>query len=285
MAGSAYWDGHIRLSLITFPVRLYPAITDTEKIMLHKIQRSTGKRIHYQNITDEQKVIPPKDIVKGYEYEKGQYVPIEDAELKKLQAQSEHTIDIVQFADIHDIDPIYFDRPFFVVPADKIAHEAFITVRDALRESKKIALGQITMAQRERIAAIKPCGKGLILETLRYNREIRQQSQYFDEIPESKKISKEQIDLAEELIKRKTKAFDPAAFKDTYQEGLREIIDAKLHDRKPNLIAVKETPGKVINIMDALKRSLGTTEGSGKAKSKKAARKAAHKPAKRKKTG
>jgi len=281
MAGRAYWDGHIRLSLISFPVRLYPAITDTEKIMLHKIQRSTGKRIHYQNVTDEQKVVPPKDIVKGYEYEKGQYVPVEDAELKALQAQSEHTIDLVQFTDMHDIDPIYFDRPFFVTPEGKLAEEAFITLRDALRESKKIALGQITIAQRERIAAIKPCGKGLILETLRYNREIRRQSEYFDDIPENKKISREQIELAEQLIKKKTKAFDPSTFKDTYQEGLQEIIDAKLHDRKPKIISPAKQTGKVINIMDALKRSLGE---KAKPPKKTAAKKKAA-PRKKKKAG
>ncbi len=280
MAGRAYWDGHVRLSLITFPVRLYPAITDAEKIMLHKIRRSTGERIHYQNITDDQKVVPPKDIVKGYEYEKGQYVPIEDDELKALQAQSEHTIDLVQFADLDDIDPIYFDRPYFMAPEGKVAQEAFITIRDALRASKKVALGQITMAQRERIAAIKPCGKGMILETLRYNREIRKQSEYFDDIPDAKKVSKEQVELAEELIKKKSGAFDPASFKDSYQEGLLEIVNAKLHDRKPKLKAPAREPGKVINIMDALKRSLG--EDSARKPPKKASKKSTAKPIKKK---
>lgn len=280
MAGRAYWDGHVRLSLITFPVRLYPAITAAEKIMLHKIRRSTGERIHYQNITEDQKVVPPKDIVKGYEYEKGQYVPIEDDELKALQAQSEHTIDLVQFADLDDIDPIYFDRPYFMAPEGKVAQEAFITIRDALRSSKKIALGQITMAQRERIAAIKPCGKGMVLETLRYNREIRKQSEFFDDIPDTKKVSKEQVELAEALIEKKSGPFDPSSFKDTYQEGLLEIVNAKLQDRKPNLKAPPKEPGKVINIMDALKRSLG--EDAPKKTAKKASKKSTAKPAKKK---
>jgi DNA end-binding protein Ku len=264
MAQRAYWNGYIRLSLVTFPVRLHAAVTDTEKIKLHKIERSTGRRIHYQNTADNEPV-EPDDIVKGYEYEKGQYIPIEDEELKKLRIESKHMIDLVQFTDMHDIDPIYFDKPYFIAPDGPVADEAFVTLRDSLREAKKVALGQITLAGKERIAAIRPCGKGLILETLRYANEVRRAGEAFREIPDKVPVSQEQVDLAAELIKRKTARFDPTAFKDKYQEGLLEIINAKLHHRRPDLGPIERQPAKVVNIMDALKRSLAQSGGGKKA--------------------
>jgi DNA end-binding protein Ku len=262
MAQRAYWNGHIRLSLVTFPVRLHAAVTDTEKIRLHKIERSTGRRIHYQNATDDQHRVEPDDIVKGYEYEKNQYVPIEDDELKKLRVESKHMIDLVQFTDMHDIDAIYFEKPYYIVPDGPIADEAFVTLRDSLRAAKKVALGQITLSGKERIGCIRPCGKGLVLETLRYANEVREAADIFREIPDKIDVDPEQIELAAELIDRKTKAFDPRSFKDHYQEGLLEIINAKLHHRKPDFGPVERKPAKVVNIMDALKRSLKESGGT-----------------------
>ena len=264
MAQRAYWNGHIRLSLVTFPVRLHAAVTDTEKIKLHKIERSTGRRIHYQNATEDQERVEPVDIVKGYEYEKGQYIPIEDDEIKKLRVESKHMIDLVQFTDVTDIDPIYFEKPYYIVPDGPVADEAFVTLRDSLRAAKKVALGQITLAGKERIACIRPCGKGLVLETLRYSNEVRRAGDIFRDVPDHVPVSKEQIELAAELIERKTAAFDPTAFKDHYQEGLLEIINAKLHHRRPDLGPVERQPAKVVNIMDALKRSLAQSGGSAK---------------------
>lgn len=289
MAQRAYWNGHIRLSLVTFPVRLHAAVTDTEKIRLHKIERSTGRRIHYQNATEDQERVEPADIVKGYEYEKGQYVPIEDEELKKLRVESKHMIDLVQFTDMHDIDAIYFEKPYYIVPDGPVANEAFVTLRDSLRASKKVALGQITLAGKERISCIRPCGKGLVLETLRYANEVRRAADIFSDIPDDVDVSRDQIDLAAELITRKTAPFDPTAFKDHYQEGLLEIINAKLHHRRPDLGPVERQPAKVVNIMDALKRSLAESGGGGSEKSKRAPRAKRHSaphPSKRKhKTG
>ncbi|HYD18413.1 MAG TPA: Ku protein [Patescibacteria group bacterium] len=283
MAARAFWNGHIRLSLVTFPVRLYPAVTETEKIRLHKIERKTGKRIHYKNATEGEDIVEAADIVKGYEYEKGQYIQIEDEELKKLRVQSKHMIDLVQFTDIHDIDPIYFDKPYFLVPDGRVAEEAFVTLRDSLKKSKKVALGQVTIAGKERIAAIKPCGKGLVLETLRYAGEVQKASEYFRDIPDKSAADEEQVELAEQLIDRKTAPFDPSSFKDSYQQGLLEIINAKLHHRKPKLGPEPVKPGKVINIMDALKKSLAESGGKGKtsAKADKPAAKK-HAPAKKK---
>lgn len=267
MPQHAYWTGHIRLSLVTFPVRLYPAVSASEKIRLHKYDRETGQRIHYQNINEDGEVVDPEDIVKGYEYEKGSFIPIEDLELDKLRLESKHTIDLVQFCDLSSIDPIYYDNPYYVAPDGDIAHEAYLTLREALRRAKKVALGQVILHNKERIVAIKPCGKGLVMETLRYNYEVRKAEDYFEGIERNADIDKDQLDLAQELIERKTAEFDPRQFKDLYQEGLKEIINAKLENRPANVKEEKPMPGKVINIMDALRKSLEQS-GASKAKNK-----------------
>lgn len=276
MAGRSIWNGHIRLSLVTFPVHLFAATTESEKVRLNKVDRKSGKRIHYQNITDEKKVVDPDDIAKGYEYEKGHYVLIENEELEAVKAESTHMIDLVQFTEAKDIDPIYFDKPYFLAPDGKVAAEAFVTLRDALKQSGKAAVGQITMSGKERIAVIKPCGRGLVLETLRYAYEVRRASSYFEDIPEKVKVSKDQVDLATELIKKKTADFDPREFKDRYQEGLLEIIEAKMHNKKITRAPKGKATTNVVNIMDALKKSLAQTSG-GKSKSKPVKKKAAAK--------
>lgn len=267
MAERAYWKGHIRLSLVTFPVTLHAGVTNTQKIQLHKVNRSSGERVHYQDVSgaDREKV-EKQDIVKGYEYEDGQYIQIEDKELEKLKAESRHTIDLVQFCDMKDIDPVYYERPYFLVPDGELAQEAYVTLRDALRDTHKVALGQITLAGRERIAAIKACGDGLLLETMRYSDEIREASKYFDEVSDKIKVDKDQLQLAEQLIEAKSAKFDPKAFKDRYQAGLMEIIQAKLAHKPVKLDQGEKKPAKVVNIMDALKRSLAETQGKAPAK-------------------
>jgi DNA end-binding protein Ku len=280
MPQHAYWKGHIRLSLVTFPVRLYPAVSESEKISLHQYDRESGQRIHYQKVNEDGDVVDADDIVKGYEYEKGAFVPIENDEIEKLRMESKHTIDLVQFTDAHAIDAIYYDKPYYIAPENDLAQEAYITVRDALKKSKKIALGQVVIANRERIVAMKACGKGLILETLRYNYEVRKAEEYFDDIKPGSEAEDDQIDLALELIQRKSGPFDPKNFKDLYQEGLKEIIQAKLEKRAPRIEEDAPPPGKVINIMDALRKSLEQSKG-GKAVSKKSTPKKA--PAKAKK--
>lgn len=293
MPARAYWDGHIRLSLVTFPVRLFAAVTDSEKIKLHKIDRKSGKRVHYKNSTEDKSEVEASDIVKGYEYEKGHYIEIEDKELQKLKVESKHTIELVQFVDSKEIDAIYFDNPYYVVPNGKVAQEAYVTVRESLRAEKKVALGQITIAGKERIAAIKPCGKGLILETLRYANEVRTANEIFEDIPENVALPKDQIELAAMLIKSKAGHFDPSSFKDSYQVGLMEIINAKLDHRAPSLPEAGKEPGNVVNIMDALKRSLAQSDKSDdtdkkpvkekKAAAKKTSAKETAKPAAKKK--
>jgi DNA end-binding protein Ku len=272
MVQHAYWTGHIRLSLVTFPVRLYNAVTETRKIRLHKYDRASQQRIHYQNVNEEGEVVEPEDIVKGYEYEKGNFVPVEDKELEKLRIESRHTIDLVQFSSLNSIDPIYFDSPYFIAPEGEIAVEAYLTLRDALRKTEKVALGQIVLANRERIVAIQPYSKGMIMETLRYNYEVRKAHEYFSDIKDIS-IDKEQLGLAEQLIKNKTKSFDPQKFTDKYQEGLQEIINAKIEHRRPDLGKESPAPGKVVNIMDALRKSLGQSGQKKKSAPKKSRRK------------
>ncbi len=263
MPRHAYWTGHVRLSLVTFPVRLYPATAAGEKISLHKYDRESGQRIHYLNVNEDGEVVDPDDIVKGYEYEKGSFVPIEDKELEKLKIESKHTIDLVQFVDISSIDPIYFDSPYFLAPDGNLGQEAYLTIREALKKSKKVAIGQVVLNNKERIVAIKPCGKGLILETLRYNYEVRSAEDYFDGI-KSASVDEDQLELALELAKRKTGPFDPKKFKDIYQEGLKEIIAAKLEKRPVKFKDDRPAAGKVINIMDALRKSLEQSGASAK---------------------
>lgn len=271
MALRAYWTGHIRLSLVTFPVRLYAAVTETEKVRLHKYDRESGDRIHYQNVNAEGEVVDADDIIRGYEYEKGSFIPIEDEELESLRQDSKHTIELVQFADQTSINAIYYEKPYFIAPDGPIAHEAYLTLREALHGAQKVALGQIILNNRERIVAIKPCGKGLIMETLRYNYEVRSTEEYFEGIDAKTKINKEQLDLAKQLIESKSADFDPTKFKDRYQEGLLEIINAKVEHRVPSLNEEKAPSGKVINIMDALRQSLNQSKKEKPAPKKKAA--------------
>jgi DNA end-binding protein Ku len=220
--------------------------------------------------------VEPDDTVKGYEYEKGAFIPIEDEDIEHLRQESKHTIDLVQFADLSSVDPIYFDRPFYVAPDNEMAGEAYVTVRDALRKSGKVAIGQVVIANRERIVALRPCGKGLLLETLRYNYEVREAEQYFLDLNDQIKPGSDQLDLARELIDRKSADFEPKAFKDLYQEGLKEIIQARLEKRASHVKGETKASGRVINIMDALRRSLEQVEEKPR-RSRKPAHKSARK--------
>lgn len=261
MAPRAYWKGHIRLSLVSFPVRLYAAVMQSETISLHQYDKETGDRIHYQKVNDEGDEVPDEDIVKGYEYEKGSYVPIDDEDMEKLRLESKHTIDLVQFVDIDDVDPIYFDKSYYIAPEGAIAEEAFLTIREALKSTKKAAIGQVILSRKERIVSIRPCGNGLVMDTLRYSYEVREAEQYFEDIPAKADINKDQLELAKQLIEQKSKAFDPKAFKDHYQEGLLEIIEAKLKGKKIKGTGKRARPENVINIVDALKKSLEQSGG------------------------
>lgn len=249
-----YWTGQIRLSLVSIPVEIFPAVNNYTTIPLHEIYRKTGERVHHQNIAGS-KVIQRKDIVKGFEYKKGEYVELDPEEIKKLKIPSSDVLEIIQFVDISEIDALYFERPYFVVPKNDSAEKAFAIIRESLRKTSKLGLGQLVIGGRERLCALKPYGRGMMLEVIRYEEEVRRADIYFAEIDEVK-IDKDELKLAESLIKQKTAKFNPAKFHDHYNEALQELIDSKLHKTKPRKVQEKKPQEKVVNLLDALKKSL-----------------------------
>jgi DNA end-binding protein Ku len=281
MAARAYWSGHLRVSLVSFAVKLFPAFTDARQIAFHQIDKKSGQRVRQQLVVPDVGPVDRADIVKGYEYQKGHYIEIDPEELNTLRLPSRKTIDIAQFVGIDEIDPIYYDRPYYLVPDDKMALPAFATVRDAMRASRTAAIGEIVFSGKEHLAAIRACGKGMVLDTLRYADEVRRAAPYFDEI-DPVEIDDDQLDMATMLIKKKTAPLDMSKFNDSYETAVKELVEAKLHDRKLPVEADDEPRGKVINLMDALKKSLGADEPA-KAPSKAAKAKPA--PAKRAASG
>jgi DNA end-binding protein Ku len=247
------------MSLVSVGVRLHAATTSSRGLSLHLIHRPTGERVRYQPVVPDVGPVPKEEIVKGYEYERGQHVTLEDSELDQLKLDSKHTITLVRFVDSGAIDPIYFDRPYFVAPDTELSEEPFIVLRDALRATGKTALGQVTLSGKEHIAAIRPCGRGLILETLRYADEVRRAHAFFDEIPDLR-ADDEQIDLARALIDKKTGSFDPSEFENRQQQMLKELIESKIKRRPLPAKGEKRTTAKVINLMDALRRSVEEAE-------------------------
>jgi DNA end-binding protein Ku len=287
MAPRAYWSGRIRLALVSIPVDIVAATKSSSRISFHQIHEPSGKRIRYEKVVPGIGPVDTDEIVKGYEVEKGKYVLLTDEEIADVKLEAKKSIDLVQFVDADAIDPIYFERPFYVLPSaeDEDAEEAYIVLRDALKKTKKVGLGQIVVRGEGSIVAIKPCGKGLLMETLRYADEVKKADGTFDAVP-AKKVDADLVELAEELIDKKSGEFHPERFKDSYTLALRELIKAKQEKRKPR--EIEETPpvSNVINLMDALKRSVrgGGEASRGSNDNAKSARKtsSAHKTSGRK---
>jgi DNA end-binding protein Ku len=272
MAPRAFWTGHLRLSLVNIPVKLYPATTSERAIAFHQIHEPSGKRIRYQKIAPGVGPVENEEITKGYEYEKGKYVLIDQQEIDDLKLESKQTIELVRFVDEDAIDVRYFETPYYLLPDGDMADEGYVIVQKALKDAGKIGVGQFILRGRGNIVAIKPFGKGLMLEVLRHANEIRAAEPLFKEIDEVK-VDKEALDLAKELIKRKTGKFEPEQFKDEYSEAVWELINAKLEDRAPEIVTELPGTAKVINIMDALKKSV--QQGKGAASGKTAAKRGA----------
>ncbi|XSG81678.1 MAG: Ku protein [Methyloligella sp. ZOD6] len=258
-----YWTGQLRLSLVTIPVRLYSATSSERRIALHQIHEPSGKRIRYQKVAPGIGPVDTDEIIKGFEYEKGKYVLLEPEEIDDLKLESKQTIELVRFVDQADIDPRYFEKPYYVLPDGENADEGYAVIQKALTAAKKVGLGQVVMRGKSSLVAIKSCGKGLLLEMLRQADEVRSADQFFDEIPDVK-IDKEALELGEELIKRKSGPFEPEKFKDDYTEAMWELINAKIEHREPDVVTEAPQTGKVINIMDALKKSVRNQDGQKK---------------------
>ena len=293
MASRAYWKGHLRLSLVTIGIELHSAIKSSANIPLHQIHKPSGKRIRYQKVAPGVGEVDTADIIKGYEIEKNEYVTLDDDELDAIKLESKRTIDLVQFVDHTEIDPRYFEKPYYVIPAeDDVAHEGFAVIREALRKADKVGLGQMATRGKDQMCAVRPCGDGILLETLRYEREVKDSDEVFSTIGKTK-VGKEMLDLAGELIDRKTAKFDPEKFKSHYLGALKDLIDEKRKKGKVTAATDEELEGEgsnVIDLMEALRKSVAKRGGATKShtaarstRRKPAARKAAKKaPAKRK---
>ncbi len=284
MAARPYWKGQIRLALVSIPVEIYSATKSGATIAFNQIHEPTGKRIKYEKVVPGIGPVDADEIVKGYQYEKGSYVLLDDEELEAVKLESKKTLELTQFVDSHEIDPLYYEKPYYVVPADDLAEEAFVVLREALRDTKKVGLGQLAMRGREYIVSLKPCGRGILMETLRYADEVNKAQGYFRDIDDIKP-DPELLDLAETLIEKKTSKFDPEKFHDRYIDALHELIEKK---RKGKTITAEEedTPARgsnVIDLMAALKKSIERPgSAGGDDKPKKAAAKTGSKPAAKK---
>jgi DNA end-binding protein Ku len=274
-----YWSGQFQISLVSFGVSLYVATESKSQISFHQISRSTGERVRHQKVlqsavdsgSDEAGSVVEKDeIVKGYEYSKGRYVIIEPNELDNLRVPSKHVIEVSQFVDENELNPQYVEKPYFVVPENDAQAEAFAVVRQALVNTGKIAIGKIAFSGRENILAVTPAadGRGMMAYTLRYQNELRDQKDYFRDIKETQ-INADSLELAETLIAKRAGKFDLSKFEDGYEIAVKELVDAKInHLPVPKDETRKASSGKVINLMDALRKSLGASTSSSKSAKK-----------------
>ncbi len=277
MAIRPYWTGQIQISLVQFGVKLFVATEAKSEIRFHQISRSTGERVRHQKVlasavdngaaSDDAgpaAVVEKDEIVKGYEYRKGEYVTIEPKELDQLRVPSKHTMEITQFVDAADVDPEFYEKPYFVIPENDAQAQAFAVVRQALKETKKIALTKIAFAGREHVVALSPTQDdtlgGMMAYTMRYAQELRDPKEYFRDVKQPA-VDEDSLDLAKQLIKRKAAKFDPTKFVDGYEVALKELVEAKIqHAPIPQDEAPAPKPNNVINLMDALRKSVGSVK-------------------------
>jgi DNA end-binding protein Ku len=256
MAPRANWKGFLRLSLVTCPVALYPATSDTEKVSFNQINRKTGHRIKYAKVdADTGEEVASDDIMKGYKVDTDTYIEVTKEELEDLALESTHTIEIDEFVPRSDIDSRYLIRPYYLVPDGKVGHDAFAVIRETIRSMDKVAIGRVVLTNREHIIALEPMGKGLMGTLLRYPYEVRSEEDYFDDIQDVK-VTKDMLDLAQHIVERKSASFEPAKFEDHYESALVDLINQKRSGMATAAKAAPKSGGNVINLMDALKRSL-----------------------------
>lgn len=274
-----YWKGYLRLSLVSIAVELYTAVQSGHRPSMHQIHRPTGKRIRYEKSVPGVGPVDTDEIARGVEVGDETYVIIEPEEIEELKVPSKHTLDLVQFVDEGEIDPRYFDRPYYLAPGSDLSSEGFAVMRAALRGEGKAAIGQLSMRGHEYLVAVRPLGRGMLLETLRYADEVRKPDTLFDDIPDDDGLDGEMTELARRLIRDRAAPFDPSAFHDTYADALRDLIEAKRGKRK--LVHVEEgeprKSAEVVDLMAALKKSVEGGRGDVKkapgAKKKRATRK------------
>jgi DNA end-binding protein Ku len=255
-SGRAYWQGFLRLSLVSIAVEVFNAEDKRSEISFNQIHKPTGKRIHYTKTIEGGGEVDPDDIASGYAIDKDVYIIMEPEEIDAVRLESKKTIELSQFVDLSDVDPRYFEQPYYIVPTDEYATEGYLVIREALRKTGKMGVGQLTASGREHLIGVSPLENGLMLSRLRYANEIKSSSQFFKELPKMR-LDHEMVDLATELIDKKAVRFNPEEFKDHYAAELKQLIEQKA---KGHTIVAEPEPeperGKVVNLMDALRSSL-----------------------------
>ena len=284
MAPRPTWKGYLKLSLVSCAVAMYTATSTSSRIRLNIINRETGNRIRNQAIDSETgDVVENENKVKGYEVDDGRYVLLEDEELDEVALESTHTINIESFVPRSEVDEIYLDESFYIVPNDEVAYEAFAVIREAMKKKDMVGLGRVVMHRRERLLMLQPRGKGITATALRYKPEVRKEDAYFDEIPATK-VPSDMLQLAEHILEQKKGHFDPSKFEDRYEDALTALIKAKRAGKEPPTSPAPK-PSNVINLMDALRRSVkGDKYGGTATTAKSSGRAAAKKSTTKKKT-
>jgi DNA end-binding protein Ku len=261
MAPRANWKGFLRLSLVTCPVALYPATSESEKVSFNQLNRKTGHRIKYAKVdADTGEEVANEDIVKGYMLDKDQFIEVSTEELEELALESTRTIDIDEFVDRDEIDPRYLIRPYYLRPDGKVGHDAFAVIRETIRDMNKVAIGRVVLTNREHIIALEPLDKGLMGTLLRYPYEVRAADEYFDEIQDVK-VTKDMLDLARHIVNQKSGRFEPDKFEDHYEAALVQLINSK-RAGKPVTAKARPRGENVVDLMDALRQSIGQASQS-----------------------
>jgi DNA end-binding protein Ku len=262
VAPRAYWKGYLKLSLVSCPIALFPATSEREKISFHQINKNTGHRIKYQKVDAETgDEVESADIIKGYQVGKGEYLQIEPEELEAIAIESKRTIDIDEFVPRKEIDELYFNNPYYIVPDGEVGQQAFAVIREAIRQEGMVAIGKVVFTSREHVIALEARDKGLLGVTLRYPYEVRKEADYFDDIADEN-LPKDMLDLAKHIVDSKKAEWKPERFEDQYEDALKELLKKKQSGQKIEAPRDRE-PSKVINLMDALRRSVETERGGG----------------------
>ena len=262
MAPRANWKGFLRLSLVTCPIALFPATSESEKVSFNQINKNTGHRIKYAKVDAETgEEVPSEDIIKGYKVDTDTYVTVDKDELDNIALESTRTIDIDEFVPKSDIDELYLVRPYYIVPEGKAGQDAFAVIRETIRTMDKVAIARVVLTNREHIIALEARGKGLVGMLLRYPYEISDEKEYFDDIQDVK-VAKEMLDLAKHIVETKSGDFEPEKFEDRYENALVELLNQKRKGEPIRTAAKPRDTGNVVNLMDALRKSL-TDAGKG----------------------
>jgi DNA end-binding protein Ku len=262
VAPRAYWKGYLKLSLVSCPIALYPATSEREKISFHQLNKDTGHRIKYRKVdADTGDEVESTDIIKGYQVGKGEYLELDPEELEAIAIESKRTIEIDEFVPRKEIDELYLNSPYYIVPDGEVGQQAFAVIREAIRQEGMVAIGKVVFTSREHIISLEARGKGLLGVTLRYPYEVRKEDEYFDGITDEK-IPKDMLDLATHIVGTKKARFEPERFEDQYEDALKDLLKKKQSGQKIETPRERE-PSKVVNLMEALRRSVETERAGG----------------------